>query len=284
MPDFPIVDTHVHLYDPNALSYPWVAGIPLLNKPYLPEDYSRLSAGTEVEKLVFVEVDVADGQNLREARWVEELAIRDTRIAGIVAAVPMERGRAVEEQIAELAKLPLVRGVRRLIQHHVSEPGWCVSPPFIEAVQLLPRYGLSFDICILSPQMADPIELVRRCPETQFVLDHIGKPQIKAGIREPWWREIVELAAEPNVWCKISGVVTEADHKAWSYDQAAPYIARAIEAFGFDRVMFGSDWPVSELATSFGGWVEVVDRVTSGASSAELQKLYRDNARAFYRL
>ena len=284
MPDFPIVDTHVHLYDPNALSYPWVAGIPLLNKPYLPEDYSRLSAGAEVEKLVFVEVDVADRQNLREARWVEELASRDSRIAAIVAAVPMERGEDIEDQLAELAALPLVRGVRRLIQHHVSEPGWCLRPPFVEAVKLLPRYGLSFDICILSPQMADAIELVRRCPETKFVLDHIGKPQIKAGIREPWWTEIVELAAEPNVWCKISGVVTEADHEAWSYDQVAPYISRAIEAFGFDRIMFGSDWPVSELATSFGRWIEVVDRAVSGASATELQRFYRDNARAFYRL
>jgi L-fuconolactonase len=284
LPDFPIVDTHVHLYDPNTLSYPWVAGVPLLNTPYLPEDYSRLSAGFEIEKLVFVEVDVADGQNLDEARWVAAQADRDPRIAGIVAAMPMERGKAIEAQLAEYAKLPLARGVRRLIQHHSGEPGWCLRPPFVEAVQLLPRYGLSFDLCIFSPQLADTIELVRRCPETRFVLDHIGKPQIKAGIREPWWSEIALLARESNVWCKISGVVTEADHKAWTYDQVAPYVARAVEAFGFDRVMFGSDWPVSELATSFAGWVDLVDRVTAGASPDDLRKLYRGNAVAFYRL
>jgi L-fuconolactonase len=284
LPDFPIVDTHVHLYDPNVLSYPWVAGVPLLNKPYLPEDYSRLSAGVEIEKLVFVEVDVADGQNLDEARWVAAQADRDPRIAGIVAAMPMERGTAIEAQLAEYAKLPLARGVRRLIQHHAGEPGWCLRPPFVEAVNLLPRYGLSFDLCIFSPQLADTIELVRRCPETSFVLDHIGKPQIKAGIREPWWSEIAELAAEPNVFCKISGVVTEADHKAWTYDQVAPYVARAIECFGFDRAMFGSDWPVSELAVAFAGWVDLVDRVTAGASAEELKKLYRDTATQFYRL
>jgi L-fuconolactonase len=284
LPDFPIVDTHVHLYDPNVLSYPWVAGVPLLNKAYLPEDYSRLSAGLEIEKLVFVEVDVADGQNLDEARWVAAQADRDPRIAGIVAAMPMERGTAIEAQLAQYATLPLARGVRRLIQHHVGEPGWCLRPPFVEAVQLLPRYGLSFDLCIFSPQLADTIELVRRSPETRFVLDHIGKPQIKAGIREPWWSEIAELAAEPNVFCKISGVVTEADHKAWTYDQVAPYVARAIECFGFDRSMFGSDWPVSELAVTFAGWVDLVDRVTVGASPAELRNLYRDTATAFYRL
>jgi L-fuconolactonase len=116
------------------------------------------------------------------------------------------------------------------------------------------------------------------------VLDHIGKPQIKAGIREPWWSEIAELAAQPNVVCKISGVVTEADHQAWTYDQVAPYMARAIECFGFDRCMFGSDWPVSELAITFAGWVDLVDRVTTGASQDELKKLYRDTAMQFYRL
>jgi L-fuconolactonase len=151
-------------------------------------------------------------------------------------------------------------------------------------VRLLPEYGLSFDICIHHPQMQDAIELVRSCPDVSFVLDHIGKPGIRAGLREPWWSEMRELAREPNVWCKISGVVTEADHAAWTEEEVAPYVAHAIECFGFGRVMFGGDWPVSELATTYARWVALVDRVTAGSSDDERRKLWRDTAVGFYRL
>ncbi|MCP4309544.1 MAG: amidohydrolase family protein, partial [bacterium] len=130
----------------------------------------------------------------------------------------------------------------------------------------------------------DAIELVRRCPEVRFMLDHIGKPGIKDGISEPWRTQMRELATLPNVECKISGVVTEADHKAWTYDQVAPYVAHAIDCFGFDRVAFGGDWPVAELASNLVEWVGIVDRVTQGASPEELRKLYRDNAIRFYRM
>ncbi len=284
MPDFPVIDSHVHLYDPATLSYPWLKKAPAIDRAFLPADYTRLSAGVEVDKLVFVEVDVADGQNLDEARFVGDLAARDPRIAAIVAAMPLERGRAVEPQLAEYAKMPLARGVRRLVQHHRDEPGWCLRPDFLDGVNLLPRYGLSFDLCILSPQMDGALAFVRRCPEVNIVLDHIGKPAIRAGLREPWWSQIAEMAREPNVWCKISGVVTEADHAAWTEEEVAPYVAHAIECFGFGRVMFGGDWPVSELATTYARWVALVDRVTAGSSDDERRKLSRDTAVSFYRL
>jgi len=284
LPDFPIVDAHVHLYDPEHLSYPWMAHVPLLNKLHDPAYYSERSAPVAVEKLVFVEVDVAPGAHIDEARWVEEQAKGDARIAGIVASAPLERGAVLEADIATLARLPHVRAIRRLIQGHAAEPGWCLRPGFVEAVKLLPRYGLGFDICIFHSQMRDTIELVSRCPEVSFMLDHIGKPGIKDGIREPWWQEIEELAQLPNVVCKVSGVVTEADHHAWTYDQAAPYVTRVLEVFGFARCAFGSDWSVSELATTYANWVAVVDRITAGASRAELEDLYRNTATRFYRL
>ena len=284
MPDFPIVDAHVHIYDPTRLNYPWMKDAPLLNKPHLPSYYRERSAPVTIDKFVFVEVDVAPGANLDEARWVSETAKSDPRLQAIVAAAPLEKGKAVEDDIAALSRLPLVRAVRRLIQHHVTEPGWCLRPAFVEGVKLLGKYKLGFDICILHPQLADAIELVRRCPEVNFILDHIGKPGIKAGIREPWWQQMRELAALPNVVCKISGVVTEADHKNWTYDQVAPYVAHSIECFGYDRCAFGSDWSVSELAVRYADWVALVDRVTAGESRENLQKLYRDTAIRFYRL
>lgn len=284
MPDFPIIDAHVHLYDPADLPYAWLAGAPPINKPHLPADFDRLTAPVKVDGIVFVEVDVDDPRHLEEARWVEKTAESDRRIRGTVAGMPLEKGVAIEGDIAEYAKLPRARGVRRLIQKHAGEPGWCLRPDFVAAVKLLPTYGLSFDICIFHSQMADTIKLVRQCPEVSFILDHIGKPGIKDSLTQPWRSEMRELAELPNVICKISGVVTEADHRAWTYDQVAPYIAHSIDTFGFDRVAFGGDWPVSELAARYADWVAVVDRVVSGASEADKRKLYRDNAIRFYRL
>jgi L-fuconolactonase len=284
VPEFPIVDTHVHLYDPSAIVYPWMSGVPSLNSVRSSAEYTAAIGNTAVDKVVFVEVDAGPGAHLAETRWVEALARSDSRIQGIVASMPLEEGAACEGDIAAFAAMPLARGVRRLIQGHVAEPGWCLRPDFVAGVKLCGKYGLPFEICIYHPQMADAIELVRRCPEVSFVLDHIGKPGIEAGLREPWWSETRDLAKLPNVICKISGVVTEADHAAWSYDQVAPYTAHAIDCFGFGRVMFGGDWPVVELAARYPDWVAVLDRIVSGASRADREKLYRSNAIRHYRL
>jgi L-fuconolactonase len=261
-----------------------MAEAPLLNKPHLPAYYDERSAPVKIDGIVFVEVNAGPGENLNEARWVEETAESEPRIRAIVASMPFENGVSVEPDLAEFAGMPLARGVRRLIQGHVAEPGWCLRPDFVAAVKLLPKYRLSFDICIYYPQMADAVELVRQCPDVSFILDHIGKPGIREGITQPWRSQMRELAELPNVICKISGAVTEADHKAWTYDQVAPYVAHAIETFGFDRVAFGGDWPVAELAIRYADWVAIVDRIVAGASEAEKRKLYRDNAIRFYRL
>ncbi|HEY3145658.1 MAG TPA: amidohydrolase family protein, partial [Dongiaceae bacterium] len=146
------------------------------------------------------------------------------------------------------------------------------------------RHDLVFDICIFHHHLPNAIKMVRQCPEVRFVLDHIGKPGIKAGLTDPWRQHLKELAALPNVTCKISGVSTEADHKNWTREQLRPYIAHTIDAFGFDRVMYGGDWHVLELAGTYPQWVEIVDWVVEGASAAEKRKLFRDNAIRDYRL
>ena len=284
MPDFPLVDAHVHLYDPDAIDYPWMRDVPALNRPHGSVDYTAAIGGVAVDRLVFVEVDAASGRHLDEAVWVEAAARTDDRIGAIVASMPLERGAAAEPDIAAFARMPLARAVRRLIEGHVGEPGWCLKPDFVAGVKLLAKYDLGFEICIYHPQMADAIELVRRCPEVNFMLDHIGKPAIKDGLREPWWSQMREMARLPNVVCKVSGVVNQADHKSWTYDQVAPYAAHAIDLFGFDRVAFGGDWPVMELAGRYPDWVAVVDRITAGTAETDLRKLYRDTAIAYYRL
>jgi len=283
LPNFPIIDSHVHIYDPGYLNYHWIKHVPQLDKPHLTTDFTRLTAGVEVDKIVFVEVDVAAHQHLDEARWVAQQAQMDDRLRGMVASMPLENGPAVEEDLAAYAEIAIARGARRLIESH-SHPGWCLREAFVEGVKLLPKYGLTFDLCLFHRQLSEVIQLVRLCPEVKFIVDHIAKPAIKACITEPWRGQMRILAKLPNVWCKISGVVTEADHLAWTAEQVIPYIAHAIDCFGFDRVLFGGDWPVSELATTYKGWVDLVDRVVAGSSESEIRKLYRDNAIELYRL
>jgi L-fuconolactonase len=283
MPGFPIVDSHVHLYDPAVLRIGWIAGNPVLEGPHLPADLDAARGSVEVAAMVFVEVGADPGQHLEEVRFVTELAAREPRIRAIVAAAPLERGAAIEPDLEQLAANPLVKGVRRLIQDE-PDPEFCLQPRFVEGVRRLASFGLSFDLCVYHHQLSGALELVRRCPEIRFVLDHIGKPGIKAGLLEPWRGQIRALAALPNVVCKLSGVITEADHAAWTCDQLEPYIRHVVDCFGFERVLFGSDWPVSEQTHRYGKWVAIVDGALAGATPSERRRVFRDNAIAVYRL
>jgi len=283
MPDFPIIDSHVHLADPTRFGYAWTKHAPSLNRRVLADDLMKAAAPVKIEKLVFVEVDVDLPQHLDEAKWIDGMAAADKRIAGMVAALPLERGKAVEGELDQLRQNKVLRGIRRLIQNQ-ADPDFCIQPKFIEGLKLLARHDLVFDICIFHHHLPNAIKMVRQCPDVRFVLDHIGKPGIKAGLTEPWRQHMKELAALPNVVCKISGVSTEADHKSWTREQLKPYIAHAIDSFGFDRSMYGGDWHVMELAGTYPQWIEVVDWVVEGASTDEKRQLYRDTAIKTYRL
>ena len=283
MPSFPIVDTHLHLWDLSRLRYPWLASVPLLNKNHLIDDYRRACGPVQVAKMVFLQCECDAAQFQQEADWVSEVARTDPRIRGIVPWAPLEKGNAAEPDVARLASNPLVKGIRRIIQFE-RDLAFCLHPDFVRGVQLLARHGLSFDICINHTQLFNATELVRRCPDVRFILDHIAKPDIKAGLLDPWRAQLRELAALPNVWCKLSGLVTEADYQKWTPADLRPYIDHVIECFGFDRVMFGGDWPVATQATDYPRWVSTLDEALRGCSPDELHKLYVRNAVAFYRI
>ncbi|HEY1110534.1 MAG TPA: amidohydrolase family protein [Opitutaceae bacterium] len=282
MPQFPIVDTHVHLWDPARLRYRWLEEVPPLNRRHGLEEFRHACGAVQVAKMVFVECGCDRTQSLDEARWVAELAQSDSRIRGIVAHAPLENGAGAEEAVARLAELPAVRGIRRLLQNERAD--YCVQPDFVRGVKLLPKYGLSFDLCIKHPQLTHVIALVRQCPEVTFILDHIGKPDIKAGTLDPWRAELGQLAQLDNVWCKLSGLATEADCEAWTANDLRPYISHTLECFGPGRVLFGGDWPVSTLATDYPRWVATVDEALRGCSAEELQRVYVRNAERVYRV
>ena len=282
MEKFPIVDTHVHLWHPKQLRYPWLAEVPTLNRAYLLKDYIAAYGALEIESIVFVQCDTHPDDGLKETAWVTSLAAVDPRIRGIVAWAPLEEGEQVAPFVEKLAENRLVKGIRRLIQSESVD--FCIQPNFVSGVKVLSRYGLSFDICIFHPQLANAIRLVEQCPHVQFILDHIGKPDIKHQLFDPWKQEIATLAAFPNVHCKISGLVTEADLEKWTPADLQPYIEHVISCFGFDRVIYGSDWPVSTQASDYPRWVQTLKDAVSGCSSEALRNLFRDNAVKFYRL
>ena len=282
MLNFPIVDTHVHFWDPSFLRYSWLDEIPILNKRYLLEEYREACGKIHVDQLVFVQCECNSGENLKEARWISDLSRKDKRIRGIVANVPIENGTKIKDDLDKLVQIPLVKGIRRLLQGETVD--FCLQSNFVEGVRALPDYDLSFDLCIFHPQLTNTIELVRRCPEVSFVLDHIGKPDIKNKLFDPWKVELERLAEFPNIFCKISGMVTEANMTDWVLEDLKPYIDLVINSFGIDRVMFGGDWPVAVQASDYPRWVETLCLATSSFSELDQRKLFRDNAISFYRL
>lgn len=280
----PIIDAHVHLWNPDQFGMPWLEDIPALRRPYGLQEYREQTRGLSIIGMVYVEVGVDPQQTLREAHHIVELAQEEPRLQAIVAAAPVEQGTGVCGHLEALIALsPLVKGVRRNIQDE-AEPDFCLRPDFVEGVRLLAEYGLSFDLCMKHWQLRSVVELVRHCPDTVFILDHVGKPAIKDYALDPWREHLAQLAALPNVWCKISGLVTEADLQRWTPDDLAPYLAYALEVFGEDRVVFGGDWPVLLLASSYDRWIKTLDSLTRHLSAEAKRKLWAENARHFYRL
>jgi L-fuconolactonase len=278
-----LVDSHVHFWDPMRLDYPWLAALPDLNRPFLQTDFAIASASTNVQKLIFVEGGCKSVQNLTEVDWVSSLASIEPRIKGIVAHASLEKGKGAHAELATLASRPLVKGVRRSLQGE-QDPDFCIQPEFVAGVKLLAEFCLTFDVCIRHDQLPGVAELARRVPQVSFILDHLGKPDVRGRRTEPWAAELKELAMLPNVVCKISGLTTEADWHTWQPADLQFYVEHALEVFGFDRVMFGSDWPVATLATNYLQWVEVVRKlIPSGDDPADV-KLFQANAERIYRV
>lgn len=284
-PPLRLVDTHVHFWHPQRLKYSWLRDNGLLNKPYEVQDYPTQDAAAATEALVFVECDADPNQSLDEIKFVEEEAQRDARVRAIVAHAPLEQGRAVEPLLERIvAASSKVRGIRRILQSLPDPNTLLRNAAFIDGVRLLRNFNLHFEITVTHTQMDPVIEFVRKLPEIPMVLDHCGKPGIRAGHLAAFQRHAHELARCPNIHCKLSGLATEADHRQWTDEQLIPYIDTALQAFGPDRLLYGSDWPVCLLATSIPRWIGVLERALNGCSPQQLRKIFRENANALYRL
>ena len=281
MIDFPIIDTHLHLWDLDQLSYPWLSDVPMLNRSFLIEDYKLACGDLQVEKMIFMQCECDPLQYRQEVEWVTEQALKDHRIQGIISWAPLEKGEGVRPEIEELKSNLLIKGIRRIIQFE-PDLEFCLRPDFIKGVNMLPRFGLTFDICISQVHNTNVIKFLKACPEVPMILDHIGKPDIKNNRLDPWRSEIREIAKFPNVYFKLSSLATEADHQNWTVGELRPYVNHIIECFGIERTVFGSDWPVVTQAASIPTLIQTILELLKGCTREEMKKVFYHNASQFY--
>ena len=281
--ELPIVDAHVHLWDLQRFRYPWLAAIPGLNRNFSLHDFDNAIQGSDVRKIVFVQCECEPEQYRDEVNWVTELAQSDSRIEGIVSWAPLEWGVRVERELEQLAANPLIKGIRRIIQFE-PDPDFCLRQEFIEGVRLLPNFGWTFDICISHHQIPNAVLFVQQCPDVRFVVDHIGKPEIKKKLMEPWRSGMQRLAEFPNVHCKLSSLATEANHWEWTENDLAPYVEHILNCFGPERIFFSGDWPVSAQAATYNRCVEMVTNFVARYGRENLKKIFAHNAIDFYKL
>ena len=276
-----IIDTHQHLWDLDLFKYYWLDGVPSLRRSFRMEDYLKAGEGLGIEKSVHLEADVDENFMLDETRHVLALAEQDNPLEGVVARGSPEKPHFAD-YLDQIAGHPKLKGIRRVL--HTQPDEVAQSSLFAENVRLLEAYGLSFDICILARQLPIAIRLISHCPKVQFVLDHCGNPQVKEHLFDPWRQHIEEASKLPNVVCKVSGILANADLEKWTPEDLRPYVEHVIECFGWDRVMFGSDWPVCTLAAPLRKWVETLTLLTREAGEENQQKLFYKNAARVYRL
>jgi L-fuconolactonase len=273
-----ILDAHVHFWDPHARRHAWLDEQPSLQRRFGPEDYDP--GRHDLCGTIFVQADCREDEALGEARWVAELAASDPRVRGIVAYAPVHLGARATQAVAAVAAQPGIVGVRRLLQ---DEPLSLVrdDPALVDGVRLLADHGLPFDLCIRHHQLRAASALVAACPDVTFVLDHLGKPPVAAGDVAPWRDDLARLAAHGHVVCKLSGLTTEAAPD-WRPADLQPYLDVALDVFGPQRCMVGSDWPVSMLASTVEAWFDLVLEATAQLASRECDAVLHGTARSIY--
>jgi L-fuconolactonase len=273
------IDAHHHLWKYSSEQYPWMAdNMYGLRRDFLIDDLNQVLRDAGIHGAVAVQAR----QVLEETEWLLGLAERYEFMRGVVGWVPLvERG--VRNQLEKLSLRPKLKAVRHVL-HDESDDFYMLREDFNRGVAYLKDFNLRYDILVFERHLPQTIEFVDRHPQQVFIVDHIAKPRIKDGMLSPWRENIIELARRENVYCKLSGMVTEAIWEGWTASNLQPYFEIAIKAFGPARLMFGSDWPVVLLASSYRRWVETVQRAIASLSVDEQTLILSGTARKAYRL
>ena len=271
-----IVDAHHHLWDPTRRTYDWLAGLDPIRRPYTEAD---LRAVTSASATILVQTV----PTVEETEEFLAVASESQLVAGVVGWVDLT-APDVADAIAALRAAPgghALVGIRHQAQDE-PDPKWLVRPDVVRGIAAVAAAGLTYDVLVQPAQHDAAVALADSVPGARLVLDHCGKPAIAAGDYEPWAAFVSELSARPNVFCKLSGLVTEADWTQWTVDDLRPYAAHVLASFGPDRVMFGSDWPVCELAATYGQVHQTALALTAALSTSDREDVFAGTATRAY--
>jgi L-fuconolactonase len=275
----PCIDAHHHLWRYTQADYGWInEEMRSLRRDFLPADLRQEMDRAGVDATVCVQAR----QSLEETASLLQFAAEHPWIAGVVGWAPIA-GDDFPPRLDALLAHPKLKGLRHVLQDE-PDPAFALRPEFQRGLSALRGTGLVYDILIYAPQLPVAAELAGRHPQQVFVLDHLAKPKIAAGALSPWREDLRELAKRPNVWCKLSGLVTEANWASWTDDSLRPYLDAALEAFGPGRLLAGSDWPVCTVASSYSRWWQVLRAWAAQLSSNEQEAILGRNAAEVYRL
>jgi L-fuconolactonase len=274
-----VIDTHHHLWNYNREEYSWMDhSMKALRRDYLVEELENVCEQEGVSGTVAVQAR----QSLKETEWLLCIAEKNERIKGVVGWVDL-RSSSLGDQLDALVAHPKFAGIRHVLQDEPDKK-LMLTPSFMQGIAQLKPRNLTYDLLIHHDQLSYAAELAGNFPEQKFILDHLGKPPIRSGRIQPWQKHLEQLSRHPNVWCKISGLVTEADHRKWTYESLVPYMDVAVQAFGADRIMLGSDWPVCLLAAGYPEVMAVFNRYFASLGPGDRWKIYFQNAVDCYEL
>jgi L-fuconolactonase len=274
-----IVDSHQHFWQVGRFDYPWLTSdLGVLYRDYLPRTLAPILKKNQVTNTVLVQAS----NSLAESRWLLSLAGRYPFIAGVVGWVDLMSSE-VEQQLTEFAANPKFKGVRHLVESEANDD-WLVQTAVLEGLKTLAAHRMSYDLLVHTRHLPYARIVAETCPELFLVVDHMSKPPIATGTISQWASELKQLAALPRVYCKLSGLVTEANHSRWKIDDLRPFVECALELFGPDRLLFGSDYPVCLLAASYDRVLDSFQELLNDLGDEKRARVFSGNAREFYRL
>ena len=274
-----LVDSHQHFWQVGRFDYPWMTPeIDVLCHDYLPGQLEPILQRNGVHQTIVVQAS----NSVAETKWLLALADQNQFIAGVVGWMDLQSAN-VGEQLAELAAHPKFKGVRHLVE---SEPAddWLAQETVIRGLRELESRKVSYDLLVHTRHLKHAKRAIDECPELRFVVDHLAKPPVARGDVDEWARQLKAIAAAQNVWCKLSGLVTEANWTSWRIEDFIPYVDKALEYFGPGRMMFGSDWPVCVLAASYEQVLEAFNTLLADLGDEDRELIFSKNATQFYRI
>ncbi|WP_140485745.1 amidohydrolase family protein [Flavobacterium sp. GSA192] len=274
-----IIDSHQHFWIYEAEKHAWIDDdMKVIRKNFLPEDLKLVYQANGVDGCVAVQAD----QTLAETDFLLDLAEKNNFIKGIVGWVDL-RAADIDEVLKHYSVFPKLKGFRHVVQGE-ADHNFMLRPDFLNGIAALEKYNFTYDILIFPHQLGSALELARSFPNQKFVIDHIAKPYIKDGFYDGWTTLMKAISEHENVYCKLSGMTTEADYNNWTPEQIEPYMQLVLDAFGSKRILFGSDWPVCLVAGNYTKTKELVTNFIAKLSSEEQAAIMGGNAMQFYNL